>query len=253
MAKQSSLIKVRGTLDDLTFSKSKNGHLVREKSKTATAEEIATENRYSRMRENMDEFERAIEAARLLRVTFDPCMLFCRDKTLLKRSTQIMQQVLLSDPVSRRGDRNVMNGNIVLLKEFLLNSNAKFSSIFSGLFSTTIDRSEGKLIVDFTPFVPANTVKSQSGSTHFMLYTAAAEINFDTGAYTMKLAESPWIANKDGVPTAALTLVNQLMPGSTNPLFIAVGIRFSQEVNGEQYPFYNSSYNALDIADAASA
>jgi hypothetical protein len=252
MAKQSGVVKISGNIDDLTFSKTKNGHLVRKKGKVATREDIATGKQYARMRENMDEFGRATEAGRLLRAVFTDSMAYCIDKTLITRSTTSMMNVLLSDPVSDRGERNVMNGDVKLLKDFLLNSKGRFSGVCSKEYVTVIDRTTGKLTFSMGAFVPANVIVAPAGSTHFEFYSAAAAINFNTGAFELKQASSAAILNTDKAPTAVINQEHQLTPGSTFPLFLVVGIRFSQEVNGKSYPLYNAAFNTLCIADADS-
>jgi hypothetical protein len=42
-----------------------------------------------------------------------------------------------------------------------------------------------------------------------------------------------------------------LSPGSQLPLFLVLGIEFYQEVNGEEYPLKNGSFNALSIVKAS--
>jgi hypothetical protein len=250
MAKQSGLIKIKGAIEDLTFLKTKDGHLVRQKGKVVTRDEIANGKQYARMRENMDEFGRATEAGRLFRLVFTDSMLYCVDKTLVSRTTKIMSSVLLSDPVSDRGERNVMNGDARLLKDFLLNSGGEFTNICKQEYNATIDRVTGKLTFAMSPFVPADVIAAMPGSTHFQFYSAAAAINFDTGEFEIKHAVSAPIVNDSKLPTLQYTEEHQLTAASTNPLFLAAGIRFSQEVNGKFYPFYNSAFNTLAIAEA---
>jgi hypothetical protein len=252
MAKQSGVLKVKGAIEDLTFSNTKNGHLVRKKGRTVSKTDIATGKQYARMRENMDEFGRATESAKLLRTVFTDSMAYCVDKTLITRSGKIMMEVLLSDPVSDRGERQVANGDAKLLKDFLLNSKGLFSVSCSKEFKTSINRISGKLTFTMDSLVPANVIVAPVGSTHFNFYSAAAAINFNTGEFELKQAESVWILNKDKSPTAVITQEHQLTPGSTLPLFLVVGMRFSQEVNGKQYPQFNAAFNNLCIADADS-
>lgn len=252
MAKQSGVVKISGNIDDLTFSNTKNGHTVRKKGRVVTKDDIATGKQYARVRENMDEFGRATEAARLFRTAFNESMTYCVDKTLITRSATIMRTVLSSDPVSDRGARNVMNGDAGLLKDFLLNSKINFGNICKKEYSTSIDRTTGKLTFGMGAFVPANVISAAAKSTHFRFYSAAAAIDFNTGEYELAQAESAWmpVAGKD--PTAAVTQEHQLTPGSTRPLFLVAGIIFSQEVNGKYYPFYNAAFNSLCVANAAS-
>ena len=50
------------------------------------------------------------------------------------------------------------------------------------------------------------------------------------------------------------TVVNlpcNLNPNSDKPVFIVVGISFSQSVNGVQYPLKNGFYNAMAIVEVS--
>jgi hypothetical protein len=252
MAKQSGLVKISGNIDDLTFSKTKDGHLVRKRGKVVTKDEIANGKQYARVRENMSEFTRATEAARLFRATFNDSMAYCVDKTLISRSATAMMSVLSSDPISDRGERSVMNGNAKLLKDFLLNSKGRFGNICAKEYTTSIERATGKLTFTMQVFVPANVIVAPPGSTHFQFYSAAAAVNFDTGDYELKQASSASIPNTDKTATAIIVQEHMLTPGSTVPLFLVAGIRFFQEVNGKSYPLYNAAFNTLCIADADS-
>jgi hypothetical protein len=207
MANQSGLVKIKGAIDDLTFTNTKNGHLVRKKGRGVTKNDIATGKQYARVRENMDEFGRVNEAARLFRTVFNESMTYCVDKTIATRSSSVMSAVLLSDPVSDRGERNVMNGDAKLLKDFLLNSKRNFGNICIKEYTTSIDRTTGKLTFNMGTFVPAQVITADPKSTHFRFYSAAAAINFNTGEYEFKQAESAWIPNGDKNPTAVPTVI----------------------------------------------
>jgi hypothetical protein len=51
----------------------------------------------------------------------------------------------------------------------------------------------------------------------------------------------------DATPTATITLTSTVTPGSTNPMFLALGIEFYQEINGQMYPLKNGAFNPLAI------
>ncbi len=53
----------------------------------------------------------------------------------------------------------------------------------------------------------------------------------------------PW----DSAATAVITLVNTVTANSTHPLFLALGIEFYQEVNGQMYPLKNGAFNPLSL------
>ena len=65
MAKQNGLIKVKGSLDGLTFYETKDGHIVRKKNLERSAK-VKTDARYERVRENNAEFGAAVKSASYL-------------------------------------------------------------------------------------------------------------------------------------------------------------------------------------------
>jgi len=44
-----------------------------------------------------------------------------------------------------------------------------------------------------------------------------------------------------------INLANAVTAASTHPLFLALGIEFYQEVNGQMYPLKNGAFNALAL------
>ena len=85
-----------------------------------------------------------------------------------------------------------------------------------------------------------------SGTTHFKIISAGSEIDFE--AETFVTAKSgtailPW----GTVNTTAITQTNTVTPASTKPLFLALGIEFFQEVNGQMYPLKNGAFNPLSL------
>ena len=74
-----------------------------------------------------------------------------------------------------------------------------------------------------------------------------AEVDFENETFVMDAqatAVLPW----DSAATAVITLVNTVTANSTHPLFLALGIEFYQEVNGQMYPLKNGAYNPLSLA-----
>ena len=252
MAIQNSIIKLRGSIDDLVFLETKNGHKVRKKAKAVSQTTIATDPKYARMRENMSEFGRAANASKLLRTAVKEAMPDCTDSLIFNRLTKAMYGVLVTDPVSDRGQRNVMKGDVSLLNEFTFNSTAILSVIFKMDITTGIDRASGKLTVDIPAFIPADNIMAPAGATHCKFHSAGAEINFDSGQFVSKQAESAAITVGDNLATAAIHFQHDLTAGSNSPLFLLLGTRFYQEVNGKLYPLKNKAFNALLVTDADS-
>ena len=73
MAKQRGFLKIEGTLGDVTFVKTQDGYLVKEK--TDIGSRIATDKAFQRTRENNAEFGRAGKACKTLRQALNVLLL----------------------------------------------------------------------------------------------------------------------------------------------------------------------------------
>lgn len=89
-------------------------------------------------------------------------------------------------------------------------------------------------------------VAAPGGTTHFKVVSAGAEVDFENESFIMETQASailPW----DATATAVLNLSNAVTANSTHPLFLALGIEFYQEVNGQMYPLKNGAFNPLSL------
>jgi hypothetical protein len=104
----------------------------------------------------------------------------------------------------------------------------------------------GTLNVDIASFIPINMVAAPSGSSHFKLMSAGAAVDFENETFEVDTNETAQMP-LDSIATAVINLSNSVTANSTNPLFLALGIEFYQEVNGVKYSLKNGSYNALSL------
>ena len=113
MARQKGIIKLKGTIGDITFYKTQDGHLAREKG-GIDASRIASDPAFQRTRENGSEFGRAGKAGKILRTALRALLLNSADGRMVSRLTQRMMQVIQADLISVRGLRNVIDGEAEL-------------------------------------------------------------------------------------------------------------------------------------------
>lgn len=245
MARQKGIIKLKGTIGDITFYKTRDGHLAREKG-GIDANRIASDPVFQRTRENGSEFGRAGKAGKLLRTALRPLLINSADGRMVSRLTQAMVKVIQADLISDRGLRNVIDGEAELLFGFEFNIRGKLgTSLFAPVVSS-IDRATGAIGITVAPFVPANMIAAPGGTTHFRIISGGAEVDFEAANFVVATSESavlPW----DTTPTVAITQTNTVTPNATKPLFLAVGIEFYQEINGQMYPLKNGSFNPLSL------
>jgi hypothetical protein len=245
MARQKGIIKLKGTIGDITFYKTQDGHLAREKG-GIDASRIKSDPAFQRTRENGSEFGRAGTAGKILRTALRALLLNSADGRMVSRLTQLMVKVIQADVISVRGLRNVIDGEAELLAGFEFNIRGKLGTSLFAPFVGTIDRVAGEITVDIDPFVPSNMIAAPSGTTHFKIISAGAEIDFEAETFVEAHSETailPW----DAVATVAISQVNAVTAASTKPLFLALGVEFYQEVNGQMYPLKNGAYNPLAL------
>lgn len=246
MARQRGIIKLKGILGGITFyNTSLDGHLAREKG-GIEASRIASDPAFQRTRENGAEFGRAGKAGKVLRTAIRPLLLNSADSRMASRLTQQMVKVIQADMVSERGLRNVIDGEAELLQGFEFNIRGKLGTTLFAPFTSDVDRITGEVSVNLASFVPANMIAAPGGTTHFKVISGGAEIDFEQETFVIATSETailPW----DATATAVISQTNELTPNSTKPLFLALGVEFYQQINGQMYPLKNGAYNPLSL------
>jgi len=251
MAKQKGIIKLDGTIGGVTFYKTKDGYLAKEKS-SIPADRIANDPAFQRTRENGAEFGRAGKAGKTLRTALRALLQNTADSRMVSRLTQKMMEVIKLDETNPRGLRNVIDGEAELLEGFEFNISGKLGTTLYAPFTAVINRVAGTLTVGLVAFIPQNMIAAPAGATHFKIISAGAEVDFENEAFVAETNESgilPW----DNNATAVMNLANAVTANSTHPLFLALGIEFYQEVNTQMYPLKNGAFNALSLEKVSGA
>jgi hypothetical protein len=249
MAKQRGIIKLKGTIGDITFYKSKDGYIAREKG-GIDGNRIANDPAFQRTRENGSEFGRAGKAGKTLRLALRTLLLNSSDSRMVSRLTQVMVKVIQADMTNERGLRNVIDGEAELLSGFDFNISGKLGTTLFAPFVGSIDRVTGAITIDIEPFVPINMIAAPGGTTHYKIISAGTAIDFEAETFVVSSSETavlPW----DSSTTVAINHTNTVTPNSTKPLFLALGVEFYQGVNGKMYPLKNGSYNPLALVQVS--
>lgn len=249
MARQTGIIKLKGTIGDITFYKTQDGHLAREKG-GIDASRIASDPAFQRTRENGAEFGRAGKAGKTLRTALRALLINSADRRMVGRLTQQMVKVIQADLVNDRGLRNIIDGEAELLANFEFNIRGKLGTTLYAPFVGAIDRISGEITLDIASFNPLTMIAAPSGTTHFKIISAGAAIDFEAETFVVDSNETailPW----DATATAAISHTNAVTAASTKPLFLALGIEFYQQVNGSMYPLKNGAYNPLALVQVS--
>lgn len=245
MGRQDSVVQLTGAVGNLSFYKTQDGYMARKKT-GVSAKRIKSDPAFARTRENIAEFTRSGQAAKLLRSAFGTLPHSAADNRLTSRLNGAMMKVIQADLVNEHGQRNVIDGEAVLLQGFEFNQKATLATTFRPLVTASIDRATGTMVVDVPEFVTSKMVSVPEGATHFRLIAGGVAIDFENKTYQVAGSQSPDLLISQ-VTQGPLQLSHVVAPGSTHPLFLSFGIEFLQTINNVQKPSNNGAFNAMAI------
>jgi hypothetical protein len=247
MAKSTGILKIEGTVEDLTFYKKDGVNYVRRKG-GVSRERIATYPNFVRTRENGTEFGHSANAGKVLRLAASTMVFRAKDSQLSSRLLRVMSQIKNLDNTSNRGLRNVALGiatseGKLILKGFDFNANAPLKSVLFAPY--LLDTGTG--VVKFTNLIPGEQLHFPQGATHFSLQSAYLIVDFATGISEIGYSN---IENLQLNFTASSpTLTPNPVPTATGTKLYLLMISFYQEVNGVQYSLKNEDYNVLHVME----
>jgi hypothetical protein len=247
MARQSGLIKLKGTLDNVNFYKTKDGNLARMKT-SVDAKRIATDPAFERTRENGKEFGSSAGSGKLLRDAVRPLAMNASDSRVVARLTKTMSLIKNLDTINSRGNRVVAEGiqtplGITTLKGFDFNNHALLSSLFFN--SYTVNNVSGEIVL--TDLIPQQDLISPQGATHVEFSCGFVGLDFETNEKDLQQSNSVVLPIDQTQTTVTLTPTGIPSVGTTK-LFL-LKIAFFQLINGTRYSMKNGAYNALQIVE----
>ena len=247
MARQKGIIKLKGKIGDISFYKTQDGHLAREKG-GVDGERIANDPAFVRTRENGAEFGSSASSGKVLRNALRTMMMTASDNRVVSRLTKLMTDIKNMDTMNVRGERNVGMGITfpaakALLKDFNFNKKALLGGVLFKPY--TVAPASGTITVN--GLEPVNDIAFPAGATHLTMKGAWAKIDFATGVYDVQFA-TPVNLPIDGVPANVILSPSAIPAGTGTDLYL-LQIEFFQAVNGVQYSLKNGAYNALSIVE----
>jgi hypothetical protein len=245
MAKQTGIIKLKGTIGGISFYKTSDGHLAREKGGIDKSR-IQNDPAFQRTRENGSEFGRAGKGGKVLRNAIRVLLQNAKDKRVVSRLTKDLVAITKTDTINERGQRTLQDGNLNLLENFEFNLNGKLGATLFATYTKAFDRVSGDATLNIAAFSPTIRIAAPSGTTHFKVVMGAAELDFENEVSVFESDETA-ISPYDSANTAPIALTASITANSVLPVVQVLGIEFYQEVNGQMYPLKNGAYNALSV------
>ncbi|QYH39180.1 hypothetical protein GYM62_10385 [Algoriphagus sp. NBT04N3] len=248
MAKQTGVITLEGRVGRLSFYKTKDGYLAREKGGVSKSR-ILNDPRFARTRENMREFADNAKSSKLMRDALRPVISQIGDKRLNQRLTQSLMRVLKSDQFNVRGDRRVKDGDWDLLKDLELNAGSSLSSTL--FFELQFNETGTSWEVQLPAFVPRDMIAVPNGATHYKISATGVGVDFDLNSRTLSGDSSPVQSVLDPALAQTLSVDKSQLDGSHFAYLISV--EFIQIVNGVEYAINNGAHNAAKIISLSKA
>ena len=247
MAKANGILKIEGTVEDLTFYKKDGKSFVRRKG-GVSKERIATDPNYVRTRENNNEFSLCTASGKTLRLALGSLVFKAKDNKLSSRLLQTMFRIKNFDTVSVRGQRLVSIGLGTVdgkqqLAGFNFNINAPLQGVLFAPYE--LDVATGKISI--VNLIPVEQLHFPQGATHVSLQSAVLAIDFDTDE--SELALSNVVNLPIGMTASNVDLTPTSMPVSAGVTLFLLTVSFFQEVNGIQYSLKNEDYSVLNVLD----
>ena len=247
MGKLNGILKIEGTLENLTFYKSADGHLVRTKG-GISKERIMNDPAFVRTRENGEEFGHCAGSGKMLRHALGAMVFKAKDRKLTSRLVKVMSGLKNLDSSGVRGKRHVAEGlttdaGKLLLKGFDFNIRAGLQTVLYATIQLNI--TDGKVIIP--DFISVEQLRTPEGATHFSMQSAFLNLDFATGvsAITFSTVDNHPINNS----LLTVNLNPSGIPDGNGTQIYLLLIEFFQEVNGVQYILNNGAYNVLNVLD----
>ena len=242
MAKQTGIIKLKGTIGDINYYKTKNGGDLAREAGGGFSKNPKNKESLVRTMENASEFGRCSKTKKAFKIALAPFLCVRKDGELHGRMVQMFTKLKDLDPVSSRGNRMVGRGLETpkcrqLLRSFVFTPLCNVIDVLAA--SVEFDFSSRTLRV--TNF-DIKSVKFPSGATHMALALGLLHFDFDTLAYRLKNSAPLYMDRNYGATSFEMTTDLPEVDGT--PMAV-LGMKFYQEVDSTYYLF--KSANAVGV------
>jgi hypothetical protein len=247
MARQKGIHRLKGTIGEATYYKTRRGYQAREKS-GVDGNRIKTDPAFKRTRENFAEFGLTAKAGKLMRSALAPLLANLSKTEAVQKIVRKLTEIKNLDSTSARGEKNVGAALIkpaakALLKGFNLNSRATLDVILKKAFS--VNTATGA--INITGFSPINELDYTPGATHVRFTAGWARIDFSKGL--KELALSNVVTLKIDAASGNVVLNPAPAPAGSGTDIFLLKVEFLQDEFGVLYPLSNGSYNTLSIVE----
>lgn len=230
MAKQDGIISLKGSIGNLTFSKSQFGYLATRKS-GPTRKQVLKSKQFERTRENAADFKTAVRAATLVRRAIRPILKGSTNVWLNGRMNRLLLSAVRSDRTHFRGQKAMQAEALPILKGFEINHQNTFSRRKGVPCKAKKNTRKGVMQLTIPSFIPKTALTPPEGATHFQILSISATLDFNKNTWSNTVERSSLIAISRR-KTKPLTLQHAVTIKTGEAQLQAVGILFYKMIDG---------------------
>ena len=236
-----------GSMGETTFMKTASGYKAKDKL-VVNKNNWKNGSNFARCRENAGNFGTGSKLCKLLKNSVAQLLFQRKDHRMFLRLKQLIAKVQRLDTTNTRGKATITMEAAPQLIGFEMNSTCSLKSVFNSRYSINANRETGEISIQIPSFLPADRILAPRGATHFQLVSAAAAFDFEKMTEVGNIYKSTKFALGDE-RVEDITMTHSLPAGSKLPVFIFLGVNFTQELNGKTYQVANRKQNPLCIID----
>lgn len=208
--------------------------------------EMETSANYERTRENMAEFGKAASANKLIRRAFYESILHAKDRYVSARLTKRLSRIVLTDEISRRGERYITPKFLRMLEGFNFNHDKPLSHVLYANYEVSVDRFTGVVTISLPVFNPHTMIDGTVKSYDFNLVGAVVSIDFNEGQIDLSERTEQFFASTD-YKTRPFELRLSIPAGFARPLIVALGVEIISGQGPDDWTVMQRSLSALSI------
>lgn len=227
MARINDRNQLSGSMGKYTFCATSTGQIVRSKS-SLTANRFRHDKAFAGSRAHAAEFGRASSAARLLRQTLEPLHELLPAQMISGKMSAAFDKVIKSDTLHVKGERQLADGDLSLLKGFEWNPGY---SLYDALHITpAVDNNIPEKIVSVTipSFVPAKKITAPAGATHFRIISCTSVLMLLQNCAAMDHRQTALLLLNNKA-TGVITLQHSIENAGGEVMILTTGIVFYKQ------------------------
>jgi len=236
---------LKSLLSDLTLYTRNGKQFVKRKSRVSS-DRLKNGPEYRLFRQHQQDFKLAASSGKLLRNAFAPLLKGVTDSKYISRLTAQVLKVVKSATKNSSGQRNILYGDLNLLRDFEFNAHCALSQVLNAPFQITTDAAMSELYLELPTLIPTKQVLAPRGASHFCILMGIAAIDFASGIYQTnftKTGQIPLTSNS----CRTMNLNCQLDEQARHPVFVVLGIQFSQQVRNDYKVIHEPEFDALSV------